>query len=60
MCASVSFCGCVSECVCECGSALTPLRGGLVRDSMETLSERVSVREGREEKRGERRESLGE
>lgn len=29
---------------CVCGSALTPLRGGLERDSMETLSERVSVR----------------
>jgi len=28
-----------------CVSALTPLRGGLVRDSMETLSESVSVRE---------------
>lgn len=32
-------------CVCVRGSAFTPLRGGLARDSMETLSERVSVRE---------------
>lgn len=31
--------------MCERGSVLTPLRGGLVRDSMETLSEAVSVRE---------------
>lgn len=32
--------------VCVCVSALTPLGGGLVHDSMETLSEMVSVREG--------------
>lgn len=44
-------------CVCVRGSAFTPLRGGLARDSMETLSERVSVREravGRKFRGGER------
>lgn len=42
------LCVCVraSVRVFVCGSTLTPLRGGLARDSMETLSERVSVREG--------------
>lgn len=49
VCTCVCVVMCVCVCVAKCGSALTPLRGGLVRDSMETLSERVSVRE---EKRG--------
>lgn len=35
--------------MCECRGALTPLRGGLERDSMETLSGNVSVRDGKEE-----------
>lgn len=39
------MCVCVCVLMCERGSVLTPLRGGLVRDSMETLSEAVSVRE---------------
>lgn len=54
---SVCVCACMhaSVCVFVCGSTLTPLRGGLARDSMETLSERVSVRGRRRRKcsRGE-------
>lgn len=49
----VFVCVCARADACERGSALTPLRGGLVRDSMETLSDSVSVREREESVEGE-------
>lgn len=46
VCARVFVCVRASVRVFVCGSTLTPLRGGLARNSMETLSESVSVRKG--------------